>query len=585
MTTKANHPKKGGSGGDVRWLVMIYLAGDNNLSEEMVWALECMMEQSRQALNAGRQLPYELFAQFDPLGDFIPPQFFDFSKMASAGPGLNPSSGPEPYVERWPRHLMDFSEQVGDVEEEEARLRKKKAKEDQPDDENGVEADIRIFVEKCIERAQGRLKGKEVRTMLILSGHGDGITGGFLPSWQTDVSLQPSRLKMLTGNIAEALPNQKIDILGLDSCLMAMIEVCYEVRKVGILIGSQGYEPMTGWPYHKILDVLRLESDIDPESFAKQIVRRYIGYYTNYLLAGISVDLAACDLSETHLEDVRSKVGILAAELTKRIKNEDRLVLEALLLAHWKAQSFKQEQYVDLYDFCGCLSEYLKRLGVESEAVDSGHEGRGLKPSLAEICQSVQRSVVSGDKKLVLRARQCGPDYQHAHGLAVFFPWTRVAGLLDQYAERGFAQKSGWADFLKVYLEKSRLKPRVRPLTPAEMTPEKKRRVPGKIPDQLRDRKLVPILATPDVSLLSYSPAGVRTGTLASIRGSHLWTGCMRNPPQCYYCNEFEQPWPKSEPSLLSATAPVEQGAPKRREEERPPLQPRRIMHRSLEEK
>ena len=41
-----------------------------------------------------------------------------------------------------------------------------------------------------------------------------------------------------------------LDILGMDSCLMSMVEICYELRGlVKFLVSSQSMTPNPGWPY------------------------------------------------------------------------------------------------------------------------------------------------------------------------------------------------------------------------------------------------------------------------------------------------------------------------------------------------
>jgi hypothetical protein len=53
---------------------------------------------------------------------------------------------------------------------------------------------------------------------------------------------------------AQALAGQRIDLLGMDACLMSMFEVAYQVKdRATYLVGSQEVEPMDGWPYDRVL--------------------------------------------------------------------------------------------------------------------------------------------------------------------------------------------------------------------------------------------------------------------------------------------------------------------------------------------
>src|SRR5262245_161058 len=68
VTPEAAHPT-GGAG----WLVMIYLAGDNNLTEEMVFALEDMHAE-------GAPPGVKIVVQFDPSGIGLFSQRYDLTK-------------------------------------------------------------------------------------------------------------------------------------------------------------------------------------------------------------------------------------------------------------------------------------------------------------------------------------------------------------------------------------------------------------------------------------------------------------------------------------------------------------------------
>jgi len=75
-------------------------------------------------------------------------------------------------------------------------------------------------------------------------------------------SLTIPELKQAFVDIQGDLKGQKIDILGFDSCLMSMAEVCYELKGlVDIAVGSEGYSPASGWPYCEMLERLAREAD------------------------------------------------------------------------------------------------------------------------------------------------------------------------------------------------------------------------------------------------------------------------------------------------------------------------------------
>ena len=299
-----------------KWLVMIYLAGDNNLNEESVFDLTEMKR-----------------ADLDE----------DVVVVAALDSGIHDGT----------RVTIRKNSSPGQLREELERSRKKTRR------GKGVVVPyfdkILNFIEDCITEYPDR------RYALILSGHGSGSIGDFLSKEDADkvLSLSVPALAELLWKVSQnkVLASAKLEILGLDSCLMSMTEIAYEVREhAKIMIGAEGFEPMAGWPYKGVLEQFKAVTDL--EQLAKNIVSTYINYYTDYQAAGISVDQAACDLS--NIDTLTRAVRILSENMQEHLRdakrnNELREVRNAIVLAHWEAQSYKNEQYTDLYDFCKIL--------------------------------------------------------------------------------------------------------------------------------------------------------------------------------------------------------------------------------------
>src|SRR4030095_6973238 len=64
---------------DAEWLVMLYLAGDNNLSSEMIWALK---EIEDEGLPPG----FEMTILYDALSPCCPTYVYDLSGATAKGP-------------------------------------------------------------------------------------------------------------------------------------------------------------------------------------------------------------------------------------------------------------------------------------------------------------------------------------------------------------------------------------------------------------------------------------------------------------------------------------------------------------------
>jgi hypothetical protein len=75
---------------------------------------------------------------------------------------------------------------------------------------------------------------------------------------------------------AEKAGGAHLDIIGLDACLMAMVEGARELAPfAGYFIGSQEVEPMDGWPYAPILAALNAEPGMAPDALSDKIVREF----------------------------------------------------------------------------------------------------------------------------------------------------------------------------------------------------------------------------------------------------------------------------------------------------------------------
>jgi hypothetical protein len=250
------------------------------------------------------------------------------------------------------------------------------------------------------------------------------------------------------------LLGQKLDILGFDSCVMGMLEVGYQFNYVAkTMIASEGSVPSAGWTYAKLLGCLARERSLDTPAVAELFVKEFIRSQDSYTIGGVSVDMAAWDLSRFgHLADAFDELAealILCFEDdTSRIYRQmERMILQV----HWKCQSYMYDQNVDLGDFCELLDLECGRVADELGECDS--------LELLALVQKQCRRVLEELKQAVILSGFSGGGYQYSNGVSVFFPWSREAYEVSRknYESLWFAKdvkrkKLSWADFLKRYL-------------------------------------------------------------------------------------------------------------------------------------
>jgi hypothetical protein len=291
--------------------------------------------------------------------------------------------------------------------------------------------------------------------MLVLSGHSAGVEDGFLMKDENPPgSMSFDGLMSVLRAVKDEDPakglGMRIDILGLDSCLMNMAEVCYEMQDLATyVVGSQGYIPNPGWPYRRIIGALHEAGALmDPETLSRRIVEEYIKHYLeNSALGGLSVDLCALDLSASG--GVRDAVRGLVEVIMPRLKDRaDSAFKKDIVYAHWASQSYNGELFVDLHDFCKMLTE-----SCNDQAVTAA-------------CKAVTDSI----EEMVVISCFCGIDCQHSNGLSIYFPWSII---FASYGQLLFAKESGWGDFLSEYVEATRREPRGGPEEDATATVER----------------------------------------------------------------------------------------------------------------
>jgi len=419
-----------------KWVVMIYLAGNNSLSEACVHSLTDM-------LNTHGSQNVAVFAQLN-----TGVHENTFLRMR---PGMS---------------ARDLHEQLKGVL---ARRR-----DQQRDETSAYQDEVYDFVNNCIREVGER--GTE-HLMLIMSGHGSGAASGQFLRSDSKKALSVINLDGLLELInSRLLGGKKIDILGLDSCLMSMTEIAYSAHNdVKVMIGAEGYEPIAGWPYAKILARVNEAGD-DVNLLARQIVGDYVDYYRVFQAANVSVDQSACDLSEstTLMEAIKRLSGRLGAWMTE-FRNgqtpESAFMRDAVVLAHWEAQLYGQEQYVDLYDFCSLLKSRLMNAPECYRPVISACQN-----VLNTILGAEQQRAIEGDcwdasladdeasfrnaNGFVLKSCYSGWAVQYSYGVSIYFPWAEIPSELEQYEKLRFSQDSGWGEFLRVYLAATKRAPR-----------------------------------------------------------------------------------------------------------------------------
>lgn len=231
--------------------------------------------------------------------------------------------------------------------------------------------------------------------------------------------LDNQEMKKAVAAAANALKH-KVDILGMDACLMSMIEVGYQLRDgVQFTVGSEETEPLEGWPYATILQSLTKHPEMTARELSTLIVSKYLASYPHD-----AVTQSACDLSR--VDALTTAVNGLAQAMTSGLS--DPAVRDRLLVARTKVQSYEVRDNIDLIDFCELV--------------------RDVMPAnvIGQHCQHV----IDAARAYVVTQGAKDASMQGSRGVAIYFPTQRVSPL---YPKLDFSVKTGWDNFLTLYLE------------------------------------------------------------------------------------------------------------------------------------
>ena len=215
---------------------------------------------------------------------------------------------------------------------------------------------------------------------------------------------------------------QKIDILGMDACLMSMMEVNFQMRDVAqFSVGSEETEPGDGWPYDRILAALNAKPDMTPEELSKTIVIEYLASYK----ATDNVTQSAVNL--TVLKPLAAALDILAKALKSVLA--DTASRTALINVRAQVQEYSRpyDDYCDILDLCDLL---IKGFG---------------NPVVKSACVAVKQAAAAA----IIASGYRGPAVDNSRGISIYFPKRRLSPL---YKTLDFAKLSMWDEFLAAYL-------------------------------------------------------------------------------------------------------------------------------------
>jgi hypothetical protein len=504
---------------DKEWTVMIFFASDNPLSSLVVAQLKAIKD-------AGFHQDVDVLAHFDSNEIGVPTRVFDVNRRRkqdaqAQGRRAQVGDGRDSFVRDLTDDVVDTEKLSDDPETATGKLRAALAR---PDRSNAADA-LRNFIGFCRENHRAK------NYILVLAGHGLVVgNDAFLPDDNPVSAITLAELQGILEWFTKQIKNDKseenpeggvLQLLALHSCAMSAIEVAYQLKGTArFMIGSEGISFIDSWPYRQMLKrilnfVDRLkggeaqreddkltefwgrpgdEYANDPRDLIERLYFHLLFNATDFMLSGYSLDLCLCNLDPKNFVPLTEKIRALVSDMIRSLESERGR--ELILLAHLESQSYWNESYTDLFDFCFCLR---KRCGIALDLLKEYGDGEKTKEirtqleRLATNCSGViteldrkrSKNLEERFEKIVIHSCHFGPEYQYSHGLSVYFPWSRPLdddpptniplllqarqsepgidseGILARYSKYVFNEELGdnsWFAFLKSYFEKTQRK-------------------------------------------------------------------------------------------------------------------------------
>ncbi|MBY0353030.1 hypothetical protein K2W90_01540 [Candidatus Babeliales bacterium] len=289
------------------------------------------------------------------------------------------------------------------------------------------------------------------RFMLIFWNHGGGIidkhkskkiyeqhqkkysrTRSILYNYQHETFLTNQQLERALKQISE-VRGKKIDIIGMDACLMASIEIAYQIKDYAdYFIASENVEIAPGWCYGNFLRKLIAQSTMSPLKLMETIISSFASTNAirtpHYTLSAIKLDLM--NKISDHINNV-----ILAFYAHKDSADTNKIE-QAILKAHAKTNQFENTGYLDAHHLFFNIEKEIKQLLKQRNASNKEYL-QTLITQLHAARLAIRQAVVYN---------QTGSSYQKSKGLTLYYPKKSIH---NSYENTRFALDTLWLSFIK----------------------------------------------------------------------------------------------------------------------------------------
>ena len=216
---------------------------------------------------------------------------------------------------------------------------------------------------------------------------------------------------------------RKIDLLGLDSCLMGMAEICHELsQSVSLMVASDEEVPVGSWPYDCIVGDLNKFPGMDASTLSAVIINRFVESYSR---KGHKTRVSLSSMNLSSSDELVTTMKALVDALNAASKPEadkDGKARQMIFRARDASRTPDEVTYIDFVVFCEELSESFP----EDPAFP---ENKAVRDAATKVLDVLVKS------SYILYHRDAREDGSiNPYGLAIYFPETldTIASQINQ---------------------------------------------------------------------------------------------------------------------------------------------------------
>lgn len=250
---------------------------------------------------------------------------------------------------------------------------------------------------------------------LIMDDHGSGLGGGMTDDTSNGDALTLN--EMQTALTSVVTTHQKLDVLVMNACLMALIEDGYEFRDIArYYVASEDIQTVY---YQGYTDTL---NEITNETSELELAKAFVdGYASEMNNKGSYFTMSVVDLE--YCESLKNAVENLAKELNFGISAKAVKIWD---IRENHVQKFPSQwiyrligdEYIDLYHFAELIYDKFDDLAIKNAA---------------------QNLMIEIDKYVVCNSN----SFQDAHGVSIFFPDIKSSYYTGE--NNDFATGTNWS--------------------------------------------------------------------------------------------------------------------------------------------